>query len=1647
MRRLPKTFAAARGQTVRCDRVAVTSGVTTTLTRQPLTVDSCTLSASYQAHPLQHVRLVLVLVLVLHDPSSSLIGCVRAVTIMFLSDFRRVNLSALLLSVLCGVFITAALYFTRFTVTDRLGAVTVVVIRPPAESSTSAAAVCDGVRFVAVRCAPPTSVLKCAVTVVRAQSAAVRVNGTVMLDDSDAVCDETSAAVACRVAVRMRIPTTSRCTNVRRVTVLLENQRDDDDDIAVAMNAFWTAPLTDTSAAPLISVVVSHSVTPADVGAVTAHIRRRIAEFPFCIASVAVMSADAEFQLIRATMTADGANVQRVADTDDDELISRIRLMANANIALTVGKSPIGTVVKALRRGRTTDAVTLAAAPTPDECASGRPKARVVVVLGCTGCGPQRLTSFLAEQQTRPLSYDQRINDAVARLFTVKSNATAQTEYRDALAQLIRTHAAASALPLLLHYNSDIIGSETAAMPLLHLDVATLLDVLRRYDIDVDARIIVSVRAPTIALFDWSRRQQPIRPASPPHRGSSDDVIFKAKVIREQLNTINGQALCVRDNDVALFNFEKLWIEQAEAQRLALFIRFDDGDVDNVFANAMAKWSSSHSTTLFASFDTSIRGNERIPLNDLFAAIPALTIFDGAAHPAYKRRTQAKENGIQEMINAADDVDKLVSLIRSHQMIGKASCRTRRLLLLPTLQHLAPFARQHTLVATLALAIATNRTLVAHNMTISSCDVDDAEMSKSVRYSVLEDGSNAAGLLRVVSAHVSSFDAITIPQRNGAPQCSASALTIQDFAGALVRFLVSPELTFADMTEPAPSDDCPILIRRFREDDVQNIIGAVEYAYSRGCNRLHWLQTETHTLTVDDITRLNGAVGSNLQLRTLNAVDAIRALRELQRPIIVVRDSDVAADNNSETDDGVDDESVDDDSDFQFLLGAVRTGRDDQRSLSQSPPSVCSESPRYSLLTSVAVDAPLSSDAAAPSLLDLFSFLKSDLNSRSSSALSVAYENVVVRKSAVGRNIRFVFVAGTEGSGHHFCGHLLADLQRVSDGGSIEHGAIKIDEHLSNFIWRFSSTNDVNAYVRARSQLLARAKWLINSAPAGDSPQLVIINVMNAGIGGMMSYPNIDSLDKDVNHPVLAILAALFESIGGDFRVIVLNRALISAIDSTMRRRHSFEIVGAENALYFQSRVLHDNTIALWNDVASIDSAFSIVVTLDALKDDVTAFAQPIADHLAVERGAIESALIRRSLTFSVVSSDEATRRMSPAQLALITPWVRVADSIRRVVSSVLTWSSASALPRMRFCREPNRDAATVSEPTLLISTGDGAEYIRWLLEQATGIRTAAVSRRPLPYPKSVHVTPPSDDAAVALVDWQFDNDTQLAEAEAPRKRIYLIRDPLSLALSAGAAAVDRLEEMRSDGKLNLFGTSFALFMIRTIPKATEEISKAMRATAVTWNAFIDRYHIADRFASSSADEVFVLWDDLIAHPRAVITRLASFIGARLDVSALECLLESVARANSSASPFSAPPPMRYRREFDVGDHMSLVLSRTEIAVMDRPFHWTDIMAAAEWREFHAAVRKHAETIWSYQRGVVAPTYYDGVVERIDAAANTFRQLQKLRSRSPVAHSPMPPSTRTTPRTTATRPQTTIQRSPILKRQVKAQQKPKMRTP
>ena len=220
-----------------------------------------------------------------------------------------------------------------------------------------------------------------------------------------------------------------------------------------------------------------------------------------------------------------------------------------------------------------------------------------------------------------------------------------------------------------------------------------------------------------------------------------------------------------------------------------------------------------------------------------------------------------------------------------------------------------------------------------------------------------------------------------------------------------------------------------------------------------------------------------------------------------------------------------------------------------------------------------------------------------------------------ITKTRFSNNTRFIFVAGLEGTGHHFLGNILqgSHIFRVSSADPIRCNLMRLDSSRG----LFDLNMDSDAYHQQEQKTIKLFRTLSSNSTS------FTLRVLNTHIDanencytGMMSYPNGIS---GTSWPDLGSLAEMAERAGIDLRIIVLTRPSIPMIRSISSRVRNVQK---------NSHLAEIGAIKLSKQLSSIDASFYSCVSYDDLTSVTRDAIQKLQNFLVPEQHAVNYDLI-----------------------------------------------------------------------------------------------------------------------------------------------------------------------------------------------------------------------------------------------------------------------------------------------------------------------------------------------------------------------------------------------------------------------------------
>lgn len=199
-----------------------------------------------------------------------------------------------------------------------------------------------------------------------------------------------------------------------------------------------------------------------------------------------------------------------------------------------------------------------------------------------------------------------------------------------------------------------------------------------------------------------------------------------------------------------------------------------------------------------------------------------------------------------------------------------------------------------------------------------------------------------------------------------------------------------------------------------------------------------------------------------------------------------------------------------------------------------------------------------------------------------------------LEKASFSSNIRLLFIAGLEGTGHHAMYDMFSICNNTGncEPDKIIGGAcMRFDSSKNTMMGLFGSgaTNEASRELTIIENRMKELKQI-----PGD--HLFFIGLKSHTAGGMMSYPNFNGKNKALDNPDIYVLAQLAESVGLDFRVLVLQRGAEEIVHSATSRGFG-GAEGKEN----EPKILLASANALYGQLSSLDRKFFECVRYDEL--------------------------------------------------------------------------------------------------------------------------------------------------------------------------------------------------------------------------------------------------------------------------------------------------------------------------------------------------------------------------------------------------------------------------------------------------------------
>ena len=582
-------------------------------------------------------------------------------------------------------------------------------------------------------------------------------------------------------------------------------------------------------------------------------------------------------------------------------------------------------------------------------------------------------------------------------------------------------------------------------------------------------------------------------------------------------------------------------------------------------------------------------------------------------------------------------------------------------------------------------------------------------------------------------------------------------------------------------------------------------------------------------------------------------------------------------------------------------------------------------------------------DQYIPSLLALNH--NSVLHSPSSSVKAppptdAAFIPPVVEKKSTNSNVRFAFVAGLEGTGHHGVGHLLQSIRVYTDVG-VWYRQVQVDEWLNNFGWKMLKETNVIAWERYKRQLSQRIKWRLEQyRTSNDAVPIFVINTVQDCIGGMMSYPNTDLAEKTTLHPQLATLARMMEELGADFRVIALARTPGSSLASAVKRDHGVSLVGKENAFHYLARVARANLAALDADIAAIDPRFTLTIATETIQTQPALVARAIARHLGLVGDELIQAAFRMKEEAIVHPSSHWMSSMNTSEVELTQDVLDISSHIpmsdQFAFSPGLVGGQDEVYRHVDgettgYCRRKPMGLRHEAKDVLVVTMeGAGADYLRTVVEEVSAVMASTHEvDHVLPPSTAAHLDGFTRDGLTAFRVLEYSIDRQLsAEFPSPssvQPTLILTRNPLDIALTVASNLMQGLTAVSDLHTWDFSRDHFAIWRrehlgeVVTLMRTTlQKVAQLYVHWANAWEVAQRRQQMLERGVSNDGVRVLRL-EDFLAAPRRTVQELLGLFELPVDPAAVECVQAAAESTVFSPRIMSNPPVEVWTRRTQSG--------------------------------------------------------------------------------------------------------------------------------
>ena len=1249
-------------------------------------------------------------------------------------------------------------------------------------------------------------------------------------------------------------------------------------------------------------------------------------------------------------------------------------------------------------RGYNNPALTSLLSSSPSSPAPLLAPTQLILVLGSLRSGVEAVNRFLGHHKA--ITHDDALSDRWTDLFAPRGAVDSYHEHRTAFLAYLRTLLTQPRPParVLMWYKLPLQTERDLSLS-NHHHAAWLAQELNEMGWAVSLKVVVMVREAEEVMRNavWDEvgmismkgdGQQALLPIGRP--------------IRDVLAAIESECEAMDVSVYRTFLYPRL-VEEAkeeEARRLASFLDFNATESD-AFALHFVQ-QAEELRAMMKPPQAPRHGEDSRAISDLALTSPAMQLMN-ARHPSY----QAETLNYRTALIAALQLQLPASTSFSAQLeaVQRASdCGAADVLLFDGFLRWTRATQVSTqvldLLRSMSLALATGRVLVAPRVEgsvlewlepLSSCRADSlglAEVTSTETGWIAKGWDDSVGMDpfstdRVVHTHSQVIDVAYLAVWNGQRKEQGRRISVRDYVQALLSSIILPTAAFRDEHTAAltssPADlmvILPVTHHRPLSSYEQSIDGLVS---TLGIRSLTLTWTDAVFQHVAGPSFLSLLDMAHLPADTLGPAMAAAVAEHVQRrwPNISLH---LLHHEQSRAK-----------AELLLLTQASNLSRVLGSMGSELGFLTASLTPHHAWWDCFG-------DQYIPSLLALNHHNVLHTSPPSAKLLPLAdplFLPPVVEKKVFSSAVRFVFVAGLEGTGHHGVGHLLQGVRVYTEVG-VWYRQVQVDEWLNTFGWKMMKEVNIIAWERYKRQLQQRLKWRVEQYSQNGEPlPIFVINTVQDCIGGMQSYPNTDLPDKTTLHPQLASLATMMEESGADLRVIALARTPGSSLASAVKRDHGVSLVGKENAFLYLARVARANLAALDLDIAAIDPRFTLTIATESIQTQPALVARAIARHIGLEPDELVQAALRMKEDVVVHPSSHWMSSMNDTAVQLTQDVLDISSHIPMSDQFAFAPGMVGGKDELRvqvqgehtgFCRRKPMGLRHTPKDVLVVAMeGSGVDYLKTLVEEASAVMASThVVDRVLPPSTAVHLDGFADDHLTAFRVLEYSIDQELNAAfpspTSQRPMLILTRNPLDIALSVASRLMRGTVAVSDQHTWDFSRDHYSMWRREHMGELVTLVRATLDRVAQTYIAWTSAWKVAQRRQEMlqdgvSKDGVRVLrMEDFLTAPGRTLQELLDLFDLPADPSALDCV-QTTAESMVFTARFMSKPTLeawakrthsghaRLNESLSSLQHALAAASFPDHATASRPFRLFQLLPPDLFVSFRRSVEVVATSV------------------------------------------------------------------------------------